>query len=326
MKPGTLVISLDLGGSGVRGIAFRWPDGKVVPVAGAARNLRSMTDPEIAETVRTLVGTCRQAGLEGPAHWVIGAAGARPDKDSQRVAAIFHEAAIGFVGVDVFPDMLGNWAAGLGGEDGIVTVNGTGSILFGRHAGREERRSGWGYLLDELPSGAAFGRFVLMGVLAAWEGHREPAVLAEVFRERAADWPQDRAGVVDRLYKSAAQQQLLGTLSPVFAAAVDAGCGWCCERLETSLRRWSDELRTLADSLGSTKNLSLSGIGGLWTHWPSFAGHAQAMLTERAPQRLSWRPPAFSSVWGPLIRYFVVSPEEDPSWRKSLVERARSCA
>ena len=324
MNTGTLCISLDLGGSGARGVALLWPDGPVVPVRAAARNLRSIDDAELLDLLRGIIAGCRAAGLDRPALWLIGAAGARPDHDPARVARLLDEARLPSAGVEVFPDMLGNWAAALGGEDGIVTVNGTGSILFGRCDGREERRSGWGFLLDELPSGAALGRLALAGVLRAWEGHGETSLLAGCFRDLRGDWPQERAGVIDRLYGSAAPQKLLGTLSPVFAAAADAGCAWCNARLETALASWADEMRSLAESLGAPLQLPASGIGGLWDHWPAFSRRALQTLDERAPRYFAWQAPAFSSVWGPLIRHLVISGAPREAWSDSLRERAAS--
>ncbi|MBF0498870.1 MAG: hypothetical protein HQM09_01950 [Candidatus Riflebacteria bacterium] len=314
-------VILDIGGSGARGFALAWPDGPILPLAVPARNLRAMTDLELGELLLELKCSLEKNSALMPARWCIGGAGARPEADEKRFRELIGEVGIPFLDVAVFPDFEGNHAAALAGEDGIVSVNGTGSVLYGRIGGAEERRGGWGYLLDETPSGAVLGRFVLTGILAAWEGERETALLAEIYARRAVGWPRDRAGVVDLLYRSPAPQQLMGRLAPVFSEAITERCRWCRVRLDASMAVWAASMKSLAESLaGSTsgERIPFSGSGGLWSGWKAFSGFAQKALDEHAPERFILHPAAFDSAWGPLIRQFRDSDFALEDWKKRL--------
>lgn len=70
-------------------------------------------------------------------------------------------------------------AGGLGGRPGIVAIVGTGSSCFGRDAsGRAARCGGWGWLLDDVGSGAFLGKKALEAVLQAADGRGRPTTLA----------------------------------------------------------------------------------------------------------------------------------------------------
>ncbi|MFZ2960462.1 MAG: hypothetical protein WA705_26585 [Candidatus Ozemobacteraceae bacterium] len=322
MSHGERFVTLDIGGSGARGYALAWPDGPVLPLTVAARNLRAMSDLELGELLLECKRLLEKGNAFLPAQWIIGGAGARPDADRKRFLELLGEIGIPCRDVRVFPDFEGNHAAALAGGDGIVTVNGTGSVLYGCVKGREERRGGWGYLLDETPSAAAFGRIALSGVLAAWEGSPETVLLADIYGRTQRDWPRDRAGVVDLLYRSPAPQQILGKLAPVFSEAIAEGCLWCKVRLDSSLAVWAASMQALADSLASGASgrlMPFSGVGGLWKNWKAFPGMAREALEKRCPGCFEPCPPVFEPAWGPLIRYFRETGVAPIDWKDALM-------
>lgn len=194
MTAPNLLISLDWGGTKVAGIVVDRRASTVQRLSVPAGNLR-LTSPGRLRDI--LLQICRAVGLESLRHtwWGIGAAGARPECDAERV----RESLIGMcaeapVGVCLWNDAQTGFAAAFGAEDGVLSINGTGCILWGRCGAAEERRGGWGYLLDESPSGGYFGTLAARAILSAWEGDGETAHIAHAYAREFPDRPQERAG------------------------------------------------------------------------------------------------------------------------------------
>lgn len=61
-------------------------------------------------------------------------------------------------------------AAGLGGENGIAVIMGTGSIVYAQQDGKQYRFGGYGYLLGDAGSGFALGRDVISAALRHEDG------------------------------------------------------------------------------------------------------------------------------------------------------------
>jgi N-acetylglucosamine kinase-like BadF-type ATPase len=112
-------------------------------------------------------------------------------------------------------------AGATGGEPGIVTIAGTGSISFGRHAdGRATRAGGWGYIFGDEGGGFDIARQALRAVLRAEEGWGPPTVLAAALLEASGstsanqamhrfytpDWPRPRVAALAPLVDLAAME------------------------------------------------------------------------------------------------------------------------
>ncbi len=81
-------------------------------------------------------------------------------------------------------DVESAWAAGLGMQDGIVIIAGTGSIAYGVNGDRSMRCGGWDYELGDEGSGGWLGKELLRAFTRQSDG-REPAgaILELVRRE-----------------------------------------------------------------------------------------------------------------------------------------------
>lgn len=299
-----LMISLDIGGTAATGVALWWPDGPLVRLACPSKNLRSMSSDDLTTLIRNISNQIYATADIGDATWLIGGAGARPDTDRGRWALTIEKLGLGAADIVISRDYEANHAAAFGGEEGILSVNGTGSVVFGRRGGQDRRRGGWGFLLDTAPSGAEFGRLAMQQVLGAIEENIPENSILSSFQKQFRNLQIDRASLLDWLYADPAAQRRLGEIAPVLTIAVDAGDRTAEALVSASLRRWAADVRALAGELGFGSSVSLAGIGGLWSHWKAFPERAMAVLGEREPGRFSLREPAFPPSWGPLIRYF----------------------
>ena len=84
-------------------------------------------------------------------------------------------------------------------EDGVALVAGTGSIALGRHAGREERAGGWGYLLGDEGSGYWIVREALREVARRQESHAPVGPLGVALMDATGEG--DLATVMLRFYE-----------------------------------------------------------------------------------------------------------------------------
>ncbi len=109
-------------------------------------------------------------------------------------------------------------AGAMAGGPGIIAIGGTGSISFGRNAGRMARAGGWGYIYGD--EGGAFDivRQALRAVLRMDEGWGPGTALREALLTATAsknanemlhrfytpDWPRSRVATLARLVDAAA--------------------------------------------------------------------------------------------------------------------------
>ncbi|HNW33874.1 MAG TPA: hypothetical protein PKM25_03010 [Candidatus Ozemobacteraceae bacterium] len=267
-----------------------------------------MSPDDLADLAKSLSAQIEAGGGRADgAVWLIGGAGARPDADRERWGEAMKRIGLDAAEIVFSRDYEANHAAAFGGEEGILSVNGTGSVLFGRRGGMDRRRGGWGFLLDTTPSGAEFGRLALQQVLGAIEGDITGKSILAGFKKQFRHLQIDRAALLDWLYADPAAQRRLGELAPVLTLAVDEGDLTAEALVSASLRRWAADVRALAAELGFGNKISMAGIGGLWTNWKQFSERALAVLSDREPGRFSLREPAFHPAWGPLLRYLSSS-------------------
>ena len=92
-----------------------------------------------------------------------GIAGGITGENQTRIRAFLDT--LGFAGADNGSDAQNIVSAGLGREDGICTIMGTGSVTFVQHRSESIRLGGYGYLFDEGGNGYTIGRDAILQIL-----------------------------------------------------------------------------------------------------------------------------------------------------------------
>ena len=90
----------------------------------------------------------------------------------------------GFAKVSVGEDTQNSVAAGLGNENGIVVIMGTGSVVYAKQNQKFFRYGGYGYLLGDAGSGFAIGRDTVLAALMAEDGSGAATVLYKYVLEK----------------------------------------------------------------------------------------------------------------------------------------------
>ncbi len=285
-------LSIDWGGSELKGIYT----GNRREFSMQAGNIRLLDRERLLQICRNIM----QAAEIGNNRvvWLIGAAGADDLAAAKGLEEAVTTACPTCLQVVVKSDYECNHAACLAGQDGILSVNGTGSIIFARCGQTSARFGGWGYVLDELPSGAWFGRKALEGVLRSLEGFSESRICREVFENRFG--MTDRRSIIDALYRAASIQRKLGEYAPVLTEASAAGCPFAAKAVSDSIAQLLGFFQLAAAQTRMSGTIKLCGSGGLWQKWPKLA----SLVCEKAGEAgvvFNLISPSSALSLGPLI-------------------------
>lgn len=145
------VIGVDAGGTKTEAVAYSLQGEHIQKSVTGFGNLLNDSETalnNIEESIKNIVCNLAESDLDGI---YIGAAGAEVDINAelikQKISSSFN------VNVEVMNDAEIALKAKLKGDDGILTIAGTGSIAFGINNGISSKCGGWGNLLGDEGSG-----------------------------------------------------------------------------------------------------------------------------------------------------------------------------
>ncbi len=290
-----LTLSIDWGGTELKGAGcgatgllrdFRFP----------SVNLRVIDADGLNHICRTLSDTAGTLG--GESHlWLIGAAGADDMAAADRLKKALMATDSAAEGVEIYSDYACNHAACLSGGDGLLSINGTGSVLYATNGAKSLRTGGWGYLLDTVPSGGYFGRCAIEGVLRHLEGEPGYEAFAVAWQSRFSE--PDRRRIIDELYRGSSIQQRLGNCAPILTDAFEAGNRAAAAMVHNSIEKLAASLKHLMKQLAMPR-ADASGSGGLWAGWAPFADLVDNACRQQNLS-INWKPRSLPLFLGPLI-------------------------
>lgn len=180
------IVGIDGGGTHTRGALFQNEEIKAVSKAGTTR-IGSIGVGEACErTLNVIIDLCAQSKVE---HHeldavVIGLAGVWLEEEKKRAAQLLKTLGRGydfsFNDLIVTSDAEIALEGAFEGDDGVITIVGTGSIGLAKVNNNLERCGGWGIELDDEGSGAWIGREALTAVVRAIDGRGEKTSLVDV--------------------------------------------------------------------------------------------------------------------------------------------------
>jgi N-acetylglucosamine kinase-like BadF-type ATPase len=263
-----------------------------------AANLRAIDQEELRQICLQLSQIARS--INSSSHiWLVGAAGANDMAAVERLKAMLRLTDKFCEEIEVYPDYICNHAACLGGKDGILSINGTGSVLFGVHQTISAKMGGWGYLIDETPSAAYFGRRAVESILRYLDG--EPGFEAFVSAWQKRFEPPDRSRIIDELYRSPGIQKRLGQYAPVLTDAFAAGSLPAATIIIDSALKLVETISRLMQKL-QAGTASACGSGGLWYNWAPFADIVEKACRQQK-LALTWQPRQYELAIGPLLMH-----------------------
>lgn len=133
-------------------------------------------------------------------------------------------------------------SAGIGREDGVIAIAGTGSSVFARVKGEMRQVGGWGYLLGDEGSGYDLGRRALTAALRAMDGRGSETCLRTLCEEQAGCALRE---LVARLY-AADSKRVIASYAPLLLQAAEAGDRVAGEELRQAVGDMTCAIQTAA--------------------------------------------------------------------------------
>lgn len=131
------------------------------------------------------------------------------------------QAAAGAHPFSLVNDVESAWAAGLGMQDGIVIIAGTGSIAYGVNGDRSMRCGGWDYELGDEGSGGWLGKELLRAFTRQSDG-REPAGAIHELVRRELDLANDFE-IIGFAQEAMGNRSRISALAPLVGEAARRG-------------------------------------------------------------------------------------------------------
>lgn len=291
-------ISIDWGGTHLKGICIQGSETSETFELPSS-NLRTVSPKELIEICHNLYNLVKKI-CQPPYIWLIGAAGAGNESVVKMLKSSINTAAGSTQQIEVYPDFLCNHAASLCGEDGILSVNGTGSILFGTHKNKVIRIGGWGYLFDTTPSGGYFGKKYLEAVLMGTDNHPDFEYYTKNYSDIEKKTPNSQE-ILNQIYTIPSIQNFFGQYSRRLTEAYDQNEPYAVETIDNSIENLSQSIAHLLSQL-SLEETKITGSGGLWDNWPRFKDLVLSSFIKKGLQ-LQWYDNKKPLVYGPMYYY-----------------------
>lgn len=180
---------------------------------------------------------------------------------------------------------------GIGKQEGVIIISGTGSIVYGIDAhGGEARAGGWGYLLGDEGSGYDMALKGLQAVARAADGRAESTKLtALVLAQLGLDAPSELIR-----WAHAASRDLIAQVAEVVFHAAEIGDRTAKQIIATAAEELARAATVVMRGLEFTEPPHIVLSGGNLVHQPLFVEELRNRLT--APVRLPKHEPAEGAV------------------------------
>lgn len=181
---------------------------------GGACNINSMGKDSVEKMLYNLIqNTLNKAklSLEDISAICIGTAGVDRKEDKK----IFHDMVRGFgfngkfiVTNDAEIALFG----GVGGEEGVILISGTGSICYGRNKeGKTKRAGGWGHIIGDEGSAYYIGISAINHIGRAHDGIEEKTIMSDLILKHLN--LKSSEGLIEFVYRSGAGKAEIASLA-----------------------------------------------------------------------------------------------------------------
>ena len=261
------IIGIDGGGTHTRGVLYRDNEIKATSKAGTTRIGAIGVGESCERALNMIIDLCAQADIEINEidAVVIGVAGVWLDEEKKRYAALIRTLARGYnvkiSDLKVISDVELALEGAFGGDQGIVTIVGTGSIALGNPTKKPlVRCGGWGIELDDEGSGAWIGREGLTAVVRALDGRGQSTKLTEIIAEISPIINLDEPRTIVKAYNEGSFQY--HTLTPAVMQCAEQNDTVCKEIIIRSAKHLV-ELPMALERHFKTQKVNVALMGGI---------------------------------------------------------------
>jgi len=163
----------------------------------------------------------KKAGLEMSSCMgiCVGAAGAREDKDRQEIQKILSKLTGAFVTATT--DAMTALAGSFDGNDGIILISGTGSVLYGLSENRVIRVGGWGRIFGDEGSGYWIGKRALNIVAREFDEKKLAGKLSRLSVNLRNEFGIDSSNINSTIFGG---KFAIQSIAPIVLISAQEGC------------------------------------------------------------------------------------------------------
>jgi N-acetylglucosamine kinase-like BadF-type ATPase len=187
MSLGDYLVAID-GGATKTDMVLCTMDGRVIErVIGGPTNPNDIGFESSIEYLREMLLRLLKnyGGLATPlSSFYAGLSGGSVGNNRERYSLAFKDMLPNVDNITNGSDAINALNSGIGCEDGMVLIAGTGSVVFVRSGDKIIQIGGWGYLLDDAGSGYDLGCKGFRSVLRAMDGRGPDTILTHLYNER----------------------------------------------------------------------------------------------------------------------------------------------
>jgi N-acetylglucosamine kinase-like BadF-type ATPase len=284
------IIGLDGGGTKTTAVLCS-PDGAILAEAqGGPSNFQVIGVEKAASTILDLVANCSHSigcKPEEIGSIVAGLTGAGRPLDQERMVEglnrLARERGLVLRDMAVESDARIALEGAFGGRPGIITIAGTGSIVFGKdEKGTVHRAGGWGRLIGDEGSGYAIGAAAFREVARMMDGRGKKTKLARLFASTVDLGTQE--AIINALYR---QQFDIASVAPLVLKAAEAGDAVARRILENACNDLVEVIGACLAKMnqGTRRRIvrPLAFVGSLLTNENMYSRKVRSTIRRRLP-------------------------------------------
>ncbi len=229
----------------------------------------------------------------------IGTAGAGREKERKMLVRMIKD--IGFTQrLIVTDDVITAFHGGVGENEGIIIISGTGSICFGKNSkGESFRTGGWGYIIGDEGSGYYIGRRILNTIMRSYDNREGYTVLTPLVLSRLnLNNPED---LVKYVYRSRTEVREISELAKLADDACDLGDTTAENILKDTARELFCCVKTVIERLKfSDKRITIAVNGSVLVKSKYVRNEFDRLICEAYPL-INVSPMRNDSAWGAVM-------------------------
>lgn len=284
---------IDCGGTSTR-VALVTAEGHVLGSGrGGSSNPNAVGEQSAADAIRTAYTAAESVALAGGrgrggerfelAGLFMGMAGIVGDKELPVARSILSTAGIDVTGVPhgIDHDIRIALAGGLGKDEGVALIVGTGSSCYGRtHDGRTHQAGGWGNVLDDMGSAYDLGHRAMCAAVRIADGRHPASPLLDGVMYALN--LKDTREIVEKVYRTGMGKAEVATLAGVTLSAWRRGDVLARQIVETGIHELVLCVETVARKL-EMLSADVCFTGGLVENAEDYRNALIAEIQRRLP-------------------------------------------
>ena len=292
------IIGIDGGGTKTVGILATETGQGLVEVQSGPANYHVVGETQTQVVLESVVEElCERAGVSRtrPIRFCLGMAGLGRAADQEIIGRICDD--LGIRGNRILThDAHIALVGGIGKQEGVIVISGTGAIVYGINAeGKEGRASGWGYLIGDEGSGYDIAIKGLRAVARAADGRDTPTELTDrILNSLELNEPSEMIRWVH-----AASRDTIAHLAEIVFDAARAEDGVAGRIIDGAADELVCAARRVIEQLGFGKSFDIVLSGGNLVHQPMLVDKIRQQFAEIQPEavvRLPKHEPAYGAV------------------------------